>query len=119
KSPQLRGLRGEFLLFGAWPCQTWDHSHSIVAGGLLDTSYTTRLIPRTSLIIRDDTLANKGCGNGAQSAVMKSNVCTARKATTYSYVRPSPMTPTDFTGRKTANACEVSSYHDSPLASSL
>lgn len=34
---------------------TRDHSHSIVAGGLLDTSYVTRLIPRTSLMMRDDT----------------------------------------------------------------
>lgn len=60
------------------------HSHSIVAGGLLDTSYTTRLIPRTSLIIREEIRASNGCGSGAQSAVMKSNVCTARSATTYS-----------------------------------
>ena len=28
------------------------HSHSIVAGGLLLTSYTTRLMPRTSLMMR-------------------------------------------------------------------
>jgi hypothetical protein len=33
------------------------YSHSIVAGGLLLMSYTTRLIPFTSLIIRFDTLA--------------------------------------------------------------
>ena len=32
--------------------QTSIHSHSIVPGGLLVTSYTTRLIPFTSLIIR-------------------------------------------------------------------
>ncbi len=64
------------------PRRTSIHSHSIVAGGLLLTSYTTRLIPRTSLIIRELTFANKGYGNGAQSAVMKSDVCTARSATT-------------------------------------
>ncbi len=34
------------------------HSHSIVAGGLLDTSYVTRLIPRTSLMMREDTFFN-------------------------------------------------------------
>jgi hypothetical protein len=31
------------------------HSHSIVAGGFPEMSYTTRLIPRTSLMIRFDT----------------------------------------------------------------
>jgi len=55
-----------------------DYSHSIVAGGLELTSYTTRLIPRTSLMMRDDTRFNKAYGNSAQSAVMKSLVCTAR-----------------------------------------
>ncbi len=30
------------------------YSHSIVAGGLLDTSYTTRFTPCTSLMIRFD-----------------------------------------------------------------
>ena len=34
-----------------WPRQR-DHSHSIVPGGLLVTSYTTRLTPLTSLIMR-------------------------------------------------------------------
>lgn|GEM_PF-6398611 len=33
------------------------YSHSIVPGGLLVTSYTTRLIPRTSLMIRVATRA--------------------------------------------------------------
>ena len=32
------------------------YSHSIVAGGLPLTSYTTRLMPRTSLMMRLDTL---------------------------------------------------------------
>ena len=60
------------------------HSHSIVAGGLLDTSYTTRLMPRTSLMMRPDTRLSSACGSSAQSAVMKSLVCTARRATTFS-----------------------------------
>ena len=34
------------------------HSHSIVAGGLLEISYTTRLTPSTSLTIRLLTRAN-------------------------------------------------------------
>src|SRR5437762_535214 len=33
---------------------------------------------------------------------MKSSVCTARRAMTRSYVRPSPITPTDCTGNGTA-----------------
>lgn len=28
----------DLLLVGASQCQTWNHSHSIVAGGLLETS---------------------------------------------------------------------------------
>lgn len=60
------------------------HSHSMVAGGFPEMSYTTRLIPRTSLMIRFDTCPSNSCGRCAQCAVMKSSVCTARSATTYS-----------------------------------
>jgi hypothetical protein len=42
------------------------------------------LMPRTSLMIRDDTFLSRVQGSGAQSAVMKSLVCTARSATTNS-----------------------------------
>jgi hypothetical protein len=35
------------------------HSHSMVAGGLLLTSSTTLLIPRTSLMMRPDTFLSK------------------------------------------------------------
>ena len=38
---------------------TVHYSHSIVAGGLELTSYVTRLIPRTSLIIRLETFLSK------------------------------------------------------------
>ncbi len=61
--------------------------------------------------------ASRSCGSGAQCAVMKSVVCTARSATAFSYVRPSPITPTERTGRNTANACAVLSYHGLPSAS--
>ena len=64
--------------------QNSDYSHSIVAGGLPEMSYTTRLMPRTSLMIRLLTLPSRLCGSSAQCAVMKSCVCTARSATTYS-----------------------------------
>jgi hypothetical protein len=60
------------------------HSHSIVAGGLLEMSYTTRLIPRTSLMIRLEIVASTSYGTRAQSAVMKSWLSTARRATTWS-----------------------------------
>src|SRR6266478_371678 len=76
-------------------------------------------MPRTSLMMRLETLASSSCGSGAQSAVMKSVVCTARSATTCSYVRPSPITPTDFTGRNTAKACAVCSYQFELLSSSV
>src|SRR5258708_4960198 len=62
----------------------------MVAGGLPEMSYTTRLIPRTSLMMRLDTVASSSCGNGAQCAVMKSVVCTARNATTCSSARVLP-----------------------------
>ena len=42
-----------------------------------------------------------------QSAVIKSSVVTARMTTVLSYVRASPMTPTDWTGSSTANACQM------------
>src|SRR5690606_31609321 len=65
-------------------CRTRNHSHSIVAGGFPDTSYTTRLMPRTSLMMRFDTRPSSSCGRCAQWAVMKSWVWTARSATTNS-----------------------------------
>lgn len=38
KSPQLRGLKSDLMRGYATMRETHDHSHSIVAGGLLDTS---------------------------------------------------------------------------------
>ncbi len=35
------------------------YSHSIVAGGFDETSYTTRLMPRTSLMMREESLARR------------------------------------------------------------
>ena len=43
------------------------HSHSIVAGGLPEMSYTTRLMPRTSLIMRFETRPSRSCGRCAWS----------------------------------------------------
>ena len=81
KSPQLSGLQG-FLLVATGQRRTHHHSHSIVAGGLLDTSYVTREMPSISLMIRPETVSSSSYGRCAQRAVMKSMVSTARRATT-------------------------------------
>ena len=47
-------------------------------------SYTTRLIPRTSLTMREEIAASRSCGSLAQSAVIPSRLSTARIATVYS-----------------------------------
>src|SRR5512140_1917860 len=49
------------------------YSHSIVPGGLLVTSYTTRLIPRTSLTMRVPMRFNTSPGSSTISAVMPSS----------------------------------------------
>ena len=61
-----------------------DHSHSIVPGGLLVTSKTTRLMPRTSLTIRPATRVRNPMSNGYTSAVMPSVLVTARSPHTWS-----------------------------------
>src|SRR5205085_6827105 len=60
------------------------YSHSIVPGGLDVTSYTTRLMPLTSLMIRVATRARKACSKGKEAAVMPSVEVTARSAHTCS-----------------------------------
>ena len=66
-----------------------------------------------------DTVSKRSCGNGAERAVIKSIVSTALKAITHSYLRASPTTPTDFTGRNTANAWLVFSYQPDLWSSSM
>ena len=61
---------------------TRNYSHSMVAGGLEDTSYTTRLTPWTSLMIRLAILPSSSWSIRTQSAVMKSELSTNRTATT-------------------------------------
>ena len=41
------------------PRRTRFHSHSMVAGGFPEISYTTRLMPRTSLMMRLETLPSR------------------------------------------------------------
>jgi hypothetical protein len=54
------------------------YSHSIVPGGLLVTSSTTRLTSGTSLVIRVEILASTSYGTRVQSAVIASSEDTGR-----------------------------------------
>ncbi len=56
----------------------YSYSHSIVAGGLLVTSYTTRLICCTSFTIRVEIFSSTSHGIRAQSDVIPSIDVTAR-----------------------------------------
>ncbi len=60
------------------------YSHSIVDGGFELMSKTTRLMPLTSLTMRDEMVASSSCGSRAQSAVIPSRLSTARIAIVYS-----------------------------------
>ena len=60
------------------------HSHSMVAGGFVEMSYTTRFTPLTSFIILLDIWPSTSKGMCEKSAVMKSVVSTARMAMTFS-----------------------------------
>src|SRR5690348_12987025 len=57
------------------------YSHSMVAGGLLVTSSTTRLTSGTSLVIRVEIRASTSSGSRAQSAVIASSLVTGRSTT--------------------------------------
>ena len=70
-----------FAGYSGVPRDRSDYSSSIVPGGLLVRSYTTRLTPFTSLIIRFITPCSTAHGISALSAVIKSIVLTARSTT--------------------------------------
>lgn len=64
---------------GRPPCPSGPrHSHSIVAGGLLVTSRTTRLTSGTSLVMRPEMRAMTSWSSRDQSAVMASSLLTGR-----------------------------------------
>src|ERR1700749_336355 len=67
------GRPGDSALTRATP-----YSHSMVPGGLLVTSRTTRLISGTSLVIRLEIRASTSAGSRAQSAVIASSLVTGR-----------------------------------------
>lgn len=73
-----------FQIAGDCLWRTSTHSHSIVAGGFPEMSYTTRDTPCSSLMMRLLTVPRKSYGRCAQCAVMKSMVSTARSAITHS-----------------------------------
>ena len=54
------------------------YSHSMVPGGLLVTSSTTRLTSGTSLVMRVEILASTSYGTRVQSAVIASSEETGR-----------------------------------------
>src|SRR5262249_62257782 len=86
------------------------YSHSIVPGGLLVMSSTTRFTSRISLIIREAICSSRSYGSRAQSAVIASSLVTARIAITLPYVRSSPCTPTVRMSGSTQNDCHSSRY---------
>ena len=60
------------------PTDPGGHSHSIVAGGLLEMSSTTRLTSSTSLVMRVEIRSSTSVGRRAQSAVMASSLVIGR-----------------------------------------
>ena len=60
------------------------HSHSMVAGGLLEMSMHTRLAPSTSLRMREEILSRSPRGRWTQSAVIPSRDSTTRTTMVYS-----------------------------------
>ena len=77
------GLCGEERLERSRP-PAGAHSHSMVAGGFDEMSYTTRFTPWTSFVIRLEMRASSSCGSGAQSAVIASRLVTQRSAIAFS-----------------------------------
>src|SRR5215218_4900457 len=71
------------------------YSHSMVAGGLLVMSRTTRFTWSTSFVIRVLIPSSTSYGSRPQSAVIASSLVTGRSPIGYPYVRPFPCTPTE------------------------
>ena len=72
-------------------------------------SYTTRLMPLTSLMMRSVIFCSSGYGISATSTVIASTEVTARIAMRLSYVLPSPMAPTVRTLGNTVKYCQIES----------
>src|SRR5689334_4035180 len=74
--------RGRVGVLARWRRLARPYSHSIVPGGLLVMSSTTRWTSRISLIMREAICSSRSYGSRAQSAVIASSDVTARIATT-------------------------------------
>lgn len=85
-----------------------NYSHSIVAGGLEVTSYTTLFILSTSFTNRVEIFSSTSQGILAQSEVIPSIEVTARIPIVCAYVRASPMTPTLLMFGRTVKYCQIS-----------
>ena len=96
-------------------------SGAIGAGAQTRIAEQIRSLGSNLLIILSGSLHSGGIrlGSGTQLSIteddaaavareVSSVLVTARNATTFSYVRKSPMTPTLRTGSNTANACQIS-----------
>ena len=82
-SPSRSGFPGRLLVRSTvlWRRSPSRYSHSMVPGGLLVTSIATRLISRTSLVIRVEIVSITSYGSLAQSAVIASSDVTGRSTT--------------------------------------
>src|SRR5260370_40424126 len=94
-----------------WNCQSY--SHSIVAGGLVVISYTTREIFGTSFTIREDIFCKRSYGSFAQVAVIISVDSTTRRATTSPKNFPSPLVAVEYAPVITGN--EIKTLSSQPL----
>ena len=75
------GVACQEVLFSPWALRNVSlrsYSHSMVAGGLLVMSRTTRLTSEHSLVIRVEIFSSSSHGSFAQSAVMASSDVTGR-----------------------------------------
>src|SRR5699024_11454937 len=98
QSPNLSGLWGSVV----------NYSHSIVLGGLLVTSYTTRLSSSSSSTILYEIFSSTSHGIFAQFDVTPSTDVTARMPIVWTYVRFPSFTPTLRIFGKTVKYCQIS-----------
>src|SRR5699024_5009955 len=87
---------------------SYNYSHSIVDGGLLVMSYTTRLTSSISSTIRDEIFSSTSSGILAQFDVTPSTDVTARIPIVWTYVRSPSFTPTLRILGKTVKYCQTS-----------
>src|SRR5690606_12865097 len=95
------------------------YSHSMVAGGFELMSYTTRLTPGTSLMMRRAMASSTSWGSRAHRASSPSGLTTARTPTMCPYVRRPSATPTVRVSVSAANAWNTSRSSPARRSSSV